>query len=55
MLSFILGVIVGILLSLVAIISNKIGALVKKIPEKLSRQDATIVETTDLLDQIDLK
>lgn len=53
MLSFILGVIVGVLLSLVAMISHKIGVFIKTIPEKLGSKEATIISTKDPLD-IDL-
>ncbi len=50
LLSFFLGVIVGVLLAMVAMISHRIGALFKTLPQKFQNQQATIVQTKDPLD-----
>jgi len=52
MLNFILGIITGILLSLVSIIANKLD--ITKVKSKILKQKAEIVHITSPLDNIDL-
>jgi len=54
MIVFALGVITGVLLAMVAMVANKIGVFVKKIPQKLKNQQAIIVNTKNPIDEIDL-
>jgi len=52
MINYILGIITGILLSLVSIIANKLD--INKVKSKVLRQKAEIVHLTNPLDNIDL-
>lgn len=54
MLSYILGIITGILLSIVAIVSKSFSDPIKSVKDKLNNNKAYIVETENILDKIDL-
>ncbi len=48
------GIVIGILLSMLAMLAHKFPAVLKKIPYIISDHKATIVNIKDPLDSIDL-
>jgi len=54
MLNLILGIIIGILLSIVAILSKHLDIIFAKVKQRIGKQEATIVSLKNPLDEIDI-